>query len=280
MWNDSRTIRHARSLGVTLLLVATSSACATAMGGGNSAPEVAPLPEVELSSYSVPLADRPTLMIMDFDYSAVSSDLTTDERDGLGMLVQALRGDTSERDRSESNFGAGIADLILGQVLEAGQFRLLERSRLDALMAEQDLSASSRADASQTDQVETAKLLGAQYALVGAITSLGSQEESRGISGGRLTRGFGGVGQRSRNTVVELTARVVDTSTGEVLVSATVQGVSDQGGGFALGGGGRMAGLSFGSSQSNVRETAIGEATDHAVLHLVHELSDRWERLW
>ena len=273
-----------RSLAVLAIVVSVGfTGCAAAAGGSSSrAPSSAPEPEpIDLASFTVPHADRPTLMILDFDYSAVASNLTSDEGEGLASLIRALRDQPDGRDRNESNLGAGIADLILTQMLEAGQFRVLERRQLQTLMAEQDLSSSDRAAPTEASQVEQARILGAQYALVGSVTRLGSEETNRGIGlGGRSLGGLGAIGRRSRDTVVGLTARIVDTSTGEVLLSVSGEGNSDRGGGFALGGGAGGNGLAIGSSTSNVRETAIGEATDGAVLTLVGQMAERWERLW
>jgi curli biogenesis system outer membrane secretion channel CsgG len=247
---------------------------------GRAAPRAEAEAPVDLTAFNLPLSDRQTLVVLDFDYSGVSSSLTVDEQDGLGALVRALRGDPDDRARSESNLGAGIADLVVNQVLETGQFRVLERRQLEALQREQSLAAAGPSSNGQAS-LEHARLMGAKYALVGSVTRLGSEETSRGIGGGGRSLGrLGGAGFQSRNTVVGLTARVVDTETGEVLLSVTSEGNSDRGGGFVLGGGSRGGALTLGSSTSNVRETAIGEATDRAVLELVHQVAERWQRLW
>lgn len=279
-WND-----RLHALAVIFVTVCLGTAgCASAAFGGSSMDRngAAEVPDIDLTTFSVPHNDRPTIMIMDFDYSAVASELTEAEGAGLTSLVRALRGgDEVERRQNQSNLGAGVADLVLTQLLDAGQFRVLERRQLDALMAEQDLSDSDRAAHTEALQVEKARLLGAQYALVGSVTQLGSEERTRGVAlGGRSLRGLGAVGRSSRSTMMSLNARIVDTSTGEVLVSAVGEGFSDRGGGLALGGIGGSNGLALGSSTSNVRETAVGEATENAVYSLIVEVAQRWERLW
>jgi curli biogenesis system outer membrane secretion channel CsgG len=271
-----------RKASVAIALGIILSGCATTSGGGNtfgaaSNGTSAEAEIVDLTQFVLPRDERATLIVMDFDYSAVSSNLTSDEGEGLAALVSALRGDSGEREQSRANLGAGIANLSVEKLLESGQFRILERQMLDRVLGEQDLASSGRAAADQSEMARQAQLLGAQYMLVGSITRLGSEETTRGVAlGGRFARGLGAVGARSRTTQVVLNARLVDTSTGEVLLSANGEGISNRGGGLALGGAGALGGIALGSSTSNVRETAVGEATDAAVHDLIANLAHTW----
>jgi|GEM_PF-4616786 len=271
-----------RKISIAVAIGIAASGCGgMAAGGSTGGPtangSVNAEELIDLSQFILPREERATLIVMDFDYSAVSSNLTSDEGEGLAALVSALRGDPGERQQSRANLGAGIANLTVEKLLETGQFRLLERQMLDQVMGEQDLAASDRAAVDQAEMARQAQLLGAEFMLVGAITRLGSEETTRGVAlGGRFARGLGAVGARSRTTQMVITARIVDTSTGEVLLSTNGEGVSNLGGGLALGGGGALGGLAFGSSTTNVRETAVGEATDAAVHNLIANIAQRW----
>ncbi len=196
-------------------------------------------------------------------------------------LLSACGSLPGHRDRSgalREQHGVGIAQLAIQKLLEAGQFRILERSQLDEVLQEQNLASSERADAGQSELVKQAKLLGAQYMLTGAITKLGFEENTKGLAlGGLGIPGVGGIGKKSQKTHVVITGRLVDTSTGEIVASVTGEGLSTKGGGFALAGAGLAGGVALGSGTSNVKETAIGEATDAAVNHMVAQLAERWQ---
>jgi curli biogenesis system outer membrane secretion channel CsgG len=265
-----------RAIAATSAVLILVSAC----GARSGAP---PVPDpvrttVDLASFVSPRAERPTIMVLDFDYSAVVADLTPEQGEGLGDLIRAVRGQgVGDQQRSESNIGAGIAQMAINGLLETGQFRVMERRALDQILGEQALATSDAAGADQRNVVRQAQILGAQYLLTGAITQMGFEETRRGLGvGGLGVPGVGAVGRRDNKTRVAMTARLVDTSTGEIVLAVTGEGISTLGGGFALGGAGRAGGLGFGSSQSNVMETAIGEATDMAVHNMLVNFATRW----
>ncbi|MDA1091897.1 MAG: hypothetical protein O3A25_01305 [Acidobacteria bacterium] len=54
------------------------------------------------------------------------------------------------------NLGAAAADELVTQLLKTGSYRMIERSQLAAIMAEQDLGASGAVDASTAGQNWTA----------------------------------------------------------------------------------------------------------------------------
>lgn len=274
---EFKHVRTAMAIAATMVF---GTGCSAVTNGGTETPDPVRM-EVDLSTYLTPRSERPTLMVMDFDYATVAADLTPGEGEGLGDLIRALRGQGSgDQERSEENLGAGIAQIVINGMLEAGQFRIMERKALDEIMREQGLANSDAADPNQRNIVHQAKLLGAQYMLTGAITQMGFERNQKGVGvGGLGIPGLGAIGKRDDKTRVSLTARLVDTSTGEIVLAVTGEGVSTKGGGLVLGGAGRGGGLAFGSTQSNVKESAIGEATDMAVHNLLVNLAERWQRI-
>lgn len=85
--------------------------------------------------------------VLDFDYSAVSNPTWL----------------------SYFNGGAkGVSDMIVNQLVETGKYRVIERSRLDAILAEQNLGASGRVDASTA--AEIGRLLGVEMVVIGSVT--------------------------------------------------------------------------------------------------------------
>ena len=175
------------------------------------------------------------------------------------------------------DIGKGISDLLVDRLLSDGNFSVIERQKLDALIAEQDFSNSGRADASSAARL--GKVLGANAIIVGSVTQFGTEKRNfnaSGIGGGKGGLGGGRVGTQEGKAMVAITARIVDVSTGEVLASSTGKGQSSRSGlllgGLAVGGGGFGAGnVSMTSSQ--FRETILGEATYAAVSDVSRQLT-------
>lgn len=68
------------------------------------------------------------------------------------------------------NFGKGVADLLITDLTEAGRVRVVERERIQSILAEQDLVKAGSID--QATAVKIGKLVGAQYVIMGSfITS-------------------------------------------------------------------------------------------------------------
>ncbi len=99
-----------------------------------------------------------------------------------------------------------MQDVFVTELVKSGKFRVIDRERLDALMAEKNLSVSGALDPSTA--VRAGKLLGVEYFLTGAITEYGAEE-----AGGS---GFG-VSIKRKKFVAAANARIIDTETGEIL---------------------------------------------------------------
>src|SRR5450759_181847 len=66
---------------------------------------------------------RPTVALLDFEFGTVQKWWSGNQ-----------------------DIGKGIADLIVDELVNDGSFRMIERKRLDAILAEQNFSNSERAD--------------------------------------------------------------------------------------------------------------------------------------
>ena len=122
------------------------------------------------------------------------------------------------------------------------------------------------------------KVLGVKYIIAGSITKFGGEEKSYG-GGGLIGGKLGGLGLKKAKTEVALTARVIDATTGEILISAKGEGLSKKGGGLTVGGGGRGGGAGFSMSSSDYKASAIGEAQELACNDLVVKLLAKADRL-
>ena len=122
------------------------------------------------------------------------------------------------------NLGAAAADELVTQLFRDGSFSLIERAQLDALLAEQNLGASGRVDSATAARI--GQLLGVQLILTGSITQFSIERTSGGF------RGIGGSVSRAESV---LDVRMVNTTTGEIMLAESGEGRKNFGGGFFRG---------------------------------------------
>ncbi|MGP8246264.1 MAG: CsgG/HfaB family protein [Bryobacteraceae bacterium] len=198
--------------------------------------------------------------VMNFDYATVISS------------VRQLWG-------SDQDVGKGIADLLVDRLVNDGAYSVIERKELDKVLAEQNFSNSDRAD--PTSAVKIARILGVNAIIIGSITQFGRDDKKTDVGGGALGGvtgrfGLGGVRKSQSTATVQITARMIDTNTAEILASKTGKGSSSRSGGGLLGaggGGGSEGGAGIDMKSSNFGATILGEATTKAVADLSTQLS-------
>jgi len=202
--------------------------------------------------------------VMNFDYGTVQS------------YVTQIFG-------SNQDIGKGISDMLVDKLLKDGKYRLVERSALDKILAEQNFSNSDRADSNTAAKI--GKVLGVDAIIIGSITQFGRDDQHTNVGGGGygLGRfGLGGVGTSKAKAVVGITARVVNVSTGEILASVQGEGESTRSSTSLLGAGGGWSGGGGGSldmGSSNFANTILGEATHKAVDDVGSKLDDEAEKI-
>ena len=197
--------------------------------------------------------------VMNFDYATVRS------------YVASLFG-------TDQDVGKGITDLLVDKLVSDGTYRVIERAAIDKILAEQNFSNSDRADANTAAKI--ARILGVDSIIIGSITQFGRDDKSTNVGGGALGGvtgrfGIGGVRKSQSTAVVQITARMIDTSTAEILASASGKGESSRSGTGLLGAGGGGAGAGgagIDMKSSNFGATILGEATNKAVADLAQQL--------
>ena len=189
---------------------------------------------------------RPLIAVMDFDYGTIDN--------WWGQY----------------DIGKGMADQVVNALLEDGSFRVIERKKLDTILAEQDFAASDRADPSAAKLAKMGKVLGVKYILAGSITKFST--EKRG--GGASIKGVHLGGSKAKSQVA-LTARVIDATTGEILISAKGLGESNKGGGFDF----AKSGFGVGTNAEEWRNSALGDAQEKACNEFVAALVAKKDRL-
>jgi curli biogenesis system outer membrane secretion channel CsgG len=189
---------------------------------------------------------RPLIAVMDFDYGTI------------------------DHWWGQYDIGKGMADQVVNALVEDGSFRVIERKKLDTVLAEQDFAQSDRADPSAAKLAKMGKVLGVRYILAGSITKFST--EARG--GGVRVKGIGLGGKKTKSEVA-LTARVIDATTGEILISAKGLGESSKGGGVNF----ASSGFAMGTDSEEWRNSGLGDAQEKACNQFVAALVAKKDRL-
>jgi curli biogenesis system outer membrane secretion channel CsgG len=117
------------------------------------------------------------------------------------------------------NLGAAAQDEFTTQLQQSGKFTVIERAMLQSILAEQGLGASGAVAASTAPKI--GKLLGVQLIFTGSITDF----SIKGGSGGAF-----GVSISATKAKSTLDVRLIDTTTGEVVLTAAGSGDKKVGG--------------------------------------------------
>src|SRR5438132_11814128 len=158
--------------------------------------------------------DKKRVAVMNFEYGTVQS--------GVASIFG-----------SNVDVGKGMADILVDRLVTDGTYTVIERKALDKLLAEQNFQNSDRADPSGAARI--GKLLGVSAIIIGSVTEFGRDDKSTSVGGGAIggiagRYGIGGVGKREAKAVVQLSARMVNVETGEILAVAQGRGESTRGG--------------------------------------------------
>lgn len=202
-----------------------------------------------------PVSERPTITVAAFEFGGVATVRYADYRGGYRRRPDAPEYSSTFAEA----LGTGASDLVVEKLIASQRFRVFERKLLDAVTREQRLSGDS------SDAIPRAR-----YIITGSITHLGNKDHDfGGLVGGiasvaMFRHGFGMLHTSSSSTVVKLTARVVDTRSGEIIGSFTGEGESNKRFSMDGFGAGRTGIGMINTSDRNFRETAVGEAMDRA----------------
>jgi curli biogenesis system outer membrane secretion channel CsgG len=193
-------------------------------------------------------APKRRIAVMNFDYRAANPD-----------TLAALFG-------GEQDIGKGIAALLIAELVREGGYTVIEYAALDKVLAEQDLSNAERVDPWIASRA--GRILGVDAILVGSITRFGPEQEPKNSSGkpGRFASlsGSSGAATKKSKAVVDLTVRVVDPMTGDLLASVIGTGISPEAGTFYYVNLRTKQG-DFNFSSSQFAGTVLGQATRNAV---------------
>ncbi len=165
-----------------------------------------------------------------------------------------------------SLFGAGgpakgISDLITNSLVRNGTYIVIERSRIQEILKEQNLGASGRIEATTAAQIGRA--LGADILIIGSVNRFNLESNT---SGGSVF----GIGSATTKNVAEvkLAARMVGTTTGEIIVAADGAGTEEQNDSAVV-----VRGFGSTGSATNNTDKLLSSASEKAVEQVVAQLA-------
>jgi curli biogenesis system outer membrane secretion channel CsgG len=146
-------------------------------------------------------------------------------------------------------------ETLVTALLETRRFRIIERSRLDALLDENELAMSTLAAPGANP--EAFGLLGADAVL---LVRVGEIREYAGLVNDQITGWWSDV---KLGVEVQVSARLVSTATGEILLAASSAGQSESG---------TFSGALGISTVDKPRNTLIADALKSALTSLAYQL--------
>jgi curli biogenesis system outer membrane secretion channel CsgG len=152
--------------------------------------------------------------------------------------------------------GWELAGMLSNELVATGRFKVVERSKLESVLEEQNLGASGRVR--QGTGAKIGQLTGAQYLVMGTVTAY---EEDVASTGGGLTIKGISLGGSKQNAYLAVDIRVVNTDTGEVDFVRTIEG-NAKGGGMSIG----ISRGGFGGALASEKKTPAGKAIRAAVV--------------
>jgi curli biogenesis system outer membrane secretion channel CsgG len=209
------------------------------------APVLADVPGVE----TLRPKEKRRIAVLDFDFSSLSD---------TSFLSGVYAGNAASK---------GVSNLLTNELFKTGQFIVIERSRIDAVLAEQNLGNSGRVEPTTAAQI--GRILGVDAVLIGSVTKFSVEGESRSVGG------FFGIGgnQTKKTATVQIAGRLISTATAEILAVGEGSGESRKNDS-----GGSIFGITT-SSNSSSDERLLGDAATQAVTQLAAQINSAAPKL-
>jgi curli biogenesis system outer membrane secretion channel CsgG len=175
-----------------------------------------------------------------------------------------------------SNTSRQLADALSNELTSTGKFTVVERQKLGAVLSEQELAEIGlvRKETGATK----GQLTGAKYIILGKVTAYdeGVKNESGGlgISGirlGPISLG-GGTRKATAKAYVAIDLRVVDSTSGEVVYSRTVEGLATNES-KSNAGGISFSGINIGGDNQKTTKAPVTKALRAGLVEITNYLS-------
>ena len=201
-----------------------------------------------------------TLFVISILLVFVTGSALAGDRPSLG--VSEFRNDTSAA-WWYGGAGHDLAAMLTNELAAMDKFKIVERAKLDAVLDEQDLADSGRI--SKSTGAKIGKLTGAKYLVFATVSAF--ESDVKGTGGGLSFRGIS-VGGKKEDAYLAVDLRVVDTTTGEVAFSKTIEGRASSSGmsvGVYRGG--------FGGNLGKYEKTPTGKAIRACIIEISEYLA-------
>ena len=197
-----------------------------------------------LISLDVSRSKRPRIAVMDFEFNSIG----TNEQ-WLPWLKTNVK---------------AVTDILIDKLVDGGNFSVIERTRIERVLEEQNFDRTGRVDANSAAKI--GRILGVQTIIIGSITEFNIDKQSQGFN----IPLFGGIvtGSSKLTANVKVSMRAIDTKTGEILYTAKGAGSSERGdSGISI------RGFSTASGSSNQELKLISAATADAVEQIANKIN-------
>jgi curli biogenesis system outer membrane secretion channel CsgG len=167
--------------------------------------------------------------------------------------------------------GEGLAQMIITEMANLPNFKVLESVALDDLRTERALGESG--EVAQNESVKKGQWKGADYTFKSTVTRFGSKEQDFGGGGVPVPTPFGigggHFGVRKTENQVQIDWRIIDNASREIVKGATGRAVGvEKGSGFNFG---AMGGSGF-SNNKEFMDSALGKATMKALAQIIEKV--------
>lgn len=146
------------------------------------------------------------------------------KKDKISLGVKEFRNNT-HAGWWHGGVGDDLASMLSNELSSSGKFSLVERDKLKGVLDEQELAESGKVNPKKA--AKAGQLTGAQYIVYGTVSAY---EEDTSSTGGGISFGGISVGGDKGTAYLAVDIRVIDTTTGEVELSRTIEGKSGSGG--------------------------------------------------
>ena len=194
------------------------------------------------------------IAVLDFEDAAVANQQFGEmSEDNPMALLRAMSMAGRGGQPQQANVGVTVASLLTTELVKSGAYKVIERSQLQSILKEQNLSTSGVVAAQ--DAAKLGKVLGVSALVTGTVTEFTVNTRSKGIMG---------IGKKTTTGKVALTVRMIDATTGEILFAADGTG-EEAASGLSVGG-------YYSSDVSNYGNTLLGKATKKALENIITQV--------
>ncbi|MFA5105297.1 MAG: CsgG/HfaB family protein [Candidatus Margulisiibacteriota bacterium] len=196
------------------------------------------------------------IAVLDFEDTSIASTQLS-EVDSLTALA-IMRGYRPPQPE-KGQIGRSVSNILVTELVKDGTYKVIERSQLEQILNEQKLGKEGAISAA--DAARIGKILGVSAVVMGSVTEFNTKTERQGVL------------VFQRKVIVATTAvnaRVVDTSTAEILFAIEGRGQEEET---------NIKVADIGNSSSGAREAILSAATKKAMTGIIQQLKDNAVKL-